>query len=205
MASRKPRAPVSSRLTRADWINAAIEVMVDSSVEQVRVERLAVVLKVSKGSFYWHFRTREELLKAVLEQWADQATFGIQERLDQEASRADQRLLLYLQLPFRSPAAVRAADLEIAILGWARRSPQAMRAAARVDRERVTHITQIFLAMGFGSDEAAVRAHQTYACIRYLALRRDLGAAERMVLARQFQAVLTVRETSRRGARPAAR
>ncbi len=205
MASRKSRAPASSRLTRADWINAAIEVMVDSSVEQVRVERLAVALKVSKGSFYWHFRTREELLKAVLEQWADQATFGIQERLDQEEPRADQRLLRYLQLPFRSPAAVRAADLEIAILGWARRSSQAMRAAARVDRERVTHIAQIFLEMGFGNDEAVLRAHQTYACIRYLALRRDLDAPERRVLARQFQAALVSRPASRRGAKPAAR
>jgi AcrR family transcriptional regulator len=190
MASRKSPAPAPGRLSRSDWINAAIEVMVDSSVEQVRVERLAVSLEVSKGSFYWHFRTRDELLKAVLEQWADQATFGIQERLDQEASRADQRLLLYLQLPFRSAAAVRAADLEVAILGWARRSPPAMRAVARVDRERVTHITQIFLDMGFGEDEALLRAHQTYACIRYLALRRDLGTRERRVLARQFQASL---------------
>lgn len=202
MPSKKP--PTPGRLTRADWINAAIEVMVDSSVEQVRVERLAVALGVSKGSFYWHFRTREELLKAVLQQWANQATFGIQERLDQEASRADQRLLLYLQLPFRSPAAVRAADLEVAILGWARRSPQAMRAVARVDRERVTHIAQIFLDMGFADGEAPLRAHQTYACIRYLALRRDLEAAERMVLAQQFQAAL-IRGAPRRRPKAAAR
>ena len=204
MASRKSPAPALGRLSRADWINAAIEVMVDSSVEQVRVERLAVSLEVSKGSFYWHFRTRDELLKAVLEQWADQATFGIQQRLDQEAPRADQRLLLYLQLPFRSPAAVRAADLEVAILGWARRSPPAMRAVARVDRERVTHIAQIFLDMGFGEDEALLRAHQTYACIRYLALRRDLGTTERRGLARQFQVSLT-RGAPRHRARPASR
>lgn len=204
MASRKSPAPAAGRLGRADWINAAIEVMVDSSVEQVRVERLAVVLKVSKGSFYWHFRTREELLKAVLEQWADQATFGIQERLDQEEPRADQRLLLYLRLPFRSPAAVRAADLELAILGWARRSAQAMRAVSRIDTERVAHLAQIFLDMGFGKDEARLRAHRAYACIRYLALRRDLEAAERTVLAREFQAAL-VADAPRRRARPAGR
>jgi AcrR family transcriptional regulator len=204
MASRKPAASAPSRLTRADWITAAIEVMVDSSVEQVRVERLAVALKVSKGSFYWHFRTREELLKEVLEQWAEQATFGIQQRLDQEEPRADQRLLLYLQLPFRSAAAVRAADLELAILGWARRSPQAMRAVARVDRERVTHLAQIFLEMGLGEEEARRRAHQTYACIRYLALRRDLDAPQRMVLAREFQAAL-LPDAPRRRARSAAR
>ncbi|MBW4053600.1 MAG: TetR/AcrR family transcriptional regulator [Proteobacteria bacterium] len=204
MASRKSSTTASGRLTRANWINAAIEVMVDSSVEQVRVERLAVALGVSKGSFYWHFRTRDELLKAVLEQWADQATFGIQERLDQEASRADQRLLLYLQLPFRSPAAVRAADLEVAILGWARRSVQAMRAVARVDKERVKHITQIFLDMGFADDEALLRAHQTYACIRYLALRREFGMPERMVLARQFRDSL-VRGAPRQRVKSAAR
>jgi AcrR family transcriptional regulator len=204
MARKKPPAPAPGRLTRADWINAAIELMVDSSVEQVRVERLAVTLGVSKGSFYWHFRTRDELLKAVLEQWAEQATFGIQQRLDQEEPKADQRLLLYLQLPFRSAAAVRAADLELAILGWARRSPQAMRAVARVDRERVAHLAQMFLEMGFGTDEAPLRAHHTYACIRYLALRRDLEAPRRLELARQFQAALVI-DAPRRRARAAAR
>lgn len=204
MASRKSSPAAAGRLTRTDWINAAIEVMVDSSVEQVRVERLAVALGVSKGSFYWHFRTRDELLQSVLEQWANQATFGIQERLDQQASRPEQRLLLYLQLPFRSPAAVRAADLEVAILGWARRSAQAMRAVARVDKERVKHITQIFLDMAWGDGEASLRAHQTYACIRYLALRRDLGMPERMVLARQFRDSL-VRGAPRQRVRSATR
>ena len=204
MASRKSPTTASGRLTRVDWIGAAIEVMVDSSVEQVRVERLAVALGVSKGSFYWHFRTREELLKAVLERWAEQATFSIQERLDQQATRADQRLLLYLQLPFRSAAAVRAADLEVAILGWARRSAQAMRAVARVDKERVKHITQIFVDMGFDSEEAPLRAHQTYACIRYLALRRDLGMPERLVLSRQFRDSL-VRGAPRQRIKSAAR
>lgn len=199
MAS-KSSSTTHSRLTPEDWINAAIEVMVDSSVEQVRVERLAVALKVSKGSFYWHFRTREELLKAVLAQWADTATFGIQERIDKEEPRPDQRLLLFLQLPFRSPAAVRAADLEVAILGWARRSAQAMRAVARVDKERVEHSARLFHEMGLKGEEAVMRAHQTYACIRYLALRRDLNVAERMALAREFHAML-VRDVPRRPAR----
>jgi len=54
------------RLKRADWIQAAISVMVARSVEQVRVERLAVDLGASKGSFYWHFKDRDDLLAAVL-------------------------------------------------------------------------------------------------------------------------------------------
>src|ERR1700739_4772478 len=70
MASPAPiRAPKAAPLQRADWIRAAFARLALDGIDAVRVEVLARDLHVSKGSFYWHFRDRDELAGAMLEQW----------------------------------------------------------------------------------------------------------------------------------------
>jgi AcrR family transcriptional regulator len=52
-----------------DWLRAAFARLTQQGVEAVRVELLARDLDVSKGSFYWHFRDRGELLEKMLAAW----------------------------------------------------------------------------------------------------------------------------------------
>ena len=77
--------PAKSRLSRERWIEAALDALADGGVAAVAVEPLAVRLGVTKGSFYWHFRDREELLAAALEEWERTGTSELIERLDQIA------------------------------------------------------------------------------------------------------------------------
>ena len=52
-----------------NWIRAAFARLANEGIESVRIELLARDLGVSKGSFYWHFRDREDLLTCVLDRW----------------------------------------------------------------------------------------------------------------------------------------
>ena len=63
------RAPKAAPLQRGDWIRAAFARLAQDGIDAVRVEVLARDLHASKGSFYWHFRDRDELAGAMLEQW----------------------------------------------------------------------------------------------------------------------------------------
>src|ERR1700735_3962618 len=73
MASPAPiRAPKTPPLQRADWIRAAFARLAQDGIDAVRVEVLARDLHVSKGSFYWHFRDRDELAGAMLGLWDDE-------------------------------------------------------------------------------------------------------------------------------------
>jgi AcrR family transcriptional regulator len=56
-------------LGRSDWIEAAIAMLAEDNVEALRVDTLAEKLGVTKGSFYWHFKGREDLLSGVLDAW----------------------------------------------------------------------------------------------------------------------------------------
>lgn len=186
-------APVahSKRLGRADWIAAAIQVMADSSVEQVRVEKLAIDLKASKGSFYWHFKDRNALLDAVLEEWQARSTLMVQERLMRDEPDVPTRIRRLMELPFHSSAAARAADLELAIMGWARRSAAARAAVDAVDGARTAYLVDQFVALGCAETEAQWRAHQAYALLRYVAQRTDLPITARQGMIAKLHARLT--------------
>ena len=149
-------------LTPETWIEAATTVLVDHGIDHVRVDRLAIHLGVTRGSFYWHFRDREDLLRRVLQAWHEGATEQLTKRL--EAARSDPREQLrdVISLPFRGRAAVRAARIELAIRAWARRDDTARKAVDEADASRIAYHAQIFGALGFAADEAALRGFLLY-------------------------------------------
>ncbi|MFN7134821.1 MAG: TetR/AcrR family transcriptional regulator, partial [Myxococcales bacterium] len=75
-AAKSTRRPAKDarRLTREDWVEAALAALARGGVAAVAVEPLASELGATKGSFYWHFADRGELLKAVLERWVARDT-----------------------------------------------------------------------------------------------------------------------------------
>ena len=76
MQNKTPR-----QLSRVDWIEAARRQLIISGVDELKVDRLARKMKVTRGSFYWHFKNRKDLLDAVLQLW--------QEHKESELQQAD--------------------------------------------------------------------------------------------------------------------
>ena len=155
-------AATRTRLTPEAWIEAATAVLVDQGIDHVRVDVLAGQLQVTRGSFYWHFRDREELLRCVLQAWRELSTVQLTRRL--ESARGDPREQLrdVISLPFRGRAAVRAARIELAIRAWARRDPMAQEAVDEGDAARIAYHGQIFQALGFKAAEAQMRGFLLY-------------------------------------------
>lgn len=68
-ASTDKPARRGNRLSSDDWARAALELIAEQGVNALAVEPLARRLGVTKGSFYWHYPTRDALLQAALEHW----------------------------------------------------------------------------------------------------------------------------------------
>ena len=49
-------------LTATDWERAALELIAERGVQALAIEPLARRMGITKGSFYWHFASREALL-----------------------------------------------------------------------------------------------------------------------------------------------
>ena len=154
-----------SALTPERWIDAATEVLVNQGIDSVRVDVLAQRLQVTRGSFYWHFRDREELLRRVLQAWREQTTVQLTLRLERAHVDPREQLRDVLSLPIRGRAAQRAARIELAIRAWARRDTMARQAVDEADGARLAYISQVFSSLGFGLAEARWRAFATYAYV----------------------------------------
>lgn len=142
-----------------DWIRAAARRLAAGGISAVAVETLARDLGVTKGSFYWHFRDRAALLRALLADWAAHATEPLLRRLEDAAHSAPRDRLARLAA---TVAGEGAGALDPAIRAWARHDPGAAAAVRRVDAARLAFIAGEFRALGFAPAAAATRARLFY-------------------------------------------
>jgi AcrR family transcriptional regulator len=173
------KGKAQTRIDATGWVDAGLEILRTQSIEHVKVERLAAHLGISKGSFYWHFKNKAELHDAILERWKENSLRDALSVLEQQSVDPHGKLKKLLELSFWSADIPRAADLDLAIRAWARRSLPARRAVARFDAMRVEFIRKIFVNMGFTAADAEARAHLAYPFIRYLNHSLGIGTEEK--------------------------
>jgi len=172
-------------LTREDWIQAAQHVLVSSGVDAVRVDTLAKQLKITRGSFYYHFKSRGELLEGILGNWRARATEDVILSLRNAHAAPLQQLKRLLELPAHGQAAREAAAIELGIRAWARRDKQARQAIDEVDSHRLNYIEGLLIQAGTPADEAQDRAYLVYAYrISLSLLPGDEGAQRNQRMAR---------------------
>jgi AcrR family transcriptional regulator len=128
-----PREEKSDRpqLTQADWVRAATDVLVHHSVEAVRIELLARQLGVTRGSFYWHFMDRPDLLLCILKQWQDEQTERVIARYKDMGIKSEALVEQLVALPFHGRAAEKGAAIELAIRAGRARTRWRARSSTR--------------------------------------------------------------------------
>ena len=132
--SRARKDTRGSSLSVDDWIAAANDLLVSENIRGVRISALCLKLKVTKGSFYWHFSSRKDLLRALLNSWRRRMTLNIANKLGRLTNGAVSTLRALLMLPRKTFSATGAA-VEMSIRDWGRREKLAHDALKEVDRD----------------------------------------------------------------------
>ena len=152
-------------LTAEDWIQAGFRALSSDGAQAIRAERLARTMKVSKGSFYWHFADVPALQTAMLWHWQQVATHQIIAQL--EASDADFATRLFRLAGFATSAVsdpYGGFSTEAAIRDWARHDPAAAAALQTVDTCRLTYLNSLFAGAGL-SGAALGQAVRLFHCV----------------------------------------
>ena len=144
-------------LTPEDWARAALEVIAERGADAVAIYRLASRLGATRGSFYWHFNERDDVIRAALELWARESTTDQLPELEAIGDPV-KRLRALLRSVYERPAD--AVELTLSAAGD---DPVVGPIVARVTRRRMDALRQIFIDLGLSRSEAADRAWLAYA------------------------------------------
>lgn len=123
-------------------------------VDAIRIDRLCADLKVTKGSFYWHFPNREALISAIARDWASrrpQSTFDAIRALE---AAPREKLYRLFDLYWRDDIV----RFDRAMRAWALSEPAIRKAVIATDREMLTFVTRLLENIGYAQDEAHMRA-----------------------------------------------
>jgi AcrR family transcriptional regulator len=147
-----------NRLHRQTWVQTALDAIAEGGLAAVAVVPLAKQLGVTKGSFYWHFASREALVEAALTEWEQSHTAAVIAEI--EATSDDP--LQQLRLLFKRVTELAARDrIELALLANADH-PTVQPVLDRVTRRRIEFAAGLFQRFGLSLPQAKRRALLAY-------------------------------------------
>jgi AcrR family transcriptional regulator len=133
-AADRPAPLGNVKATREDWVNLALSVLARHGAAAVTVLDLSERLGVSRSSFYWYFRNREDLLDELLRRWENLNTRSIVRQSEVRAGSINEAICnvfrCWVDPELFSPR------LDFAVREWARRSEKVRMALDRSDGER---------------------------------------------------------------------
>lgn len=179
------------RFSREDWLDAARSILVDTGIDEVKVDTIAKRMNITRGSFYWHFKDRGDLHSALLLDWEQRNYSGIEHIRDKWESETPN---LADCVRFWLTEDRRISTFDMAIRVWARKDEHVGKAVLAVDLAWIDLLTGLFRNSDEDALEAKIRARVIYFHqIGYNAVGMDEDLQTRLELAPIYSLILVGR------------
>jgi AcrR family transcriptional regulator len=178
------------------WLEAAYESFLDGGIDAVRIQPLAKKLSLSRTSFYWFFKDREELLSALIARWREKNTGNLVGKSEAYAETIVEAMLNVFDCWLDTE--LFDAQFEFSIRSWAVQSPDVLSEVRMADKVRLEALARMFLRFGFDEAAADVRARSTYLVqIGYISMQSREDTGVRLGRIPNYVEILTSRIPSR--------
>ena len=152
------------------WLEAAYDALVESGVDAVRIQPMAKKLNLSRTSFYWFYKDREELLAALIERWRVKNTGSIVRQTEAYAESIAEAVLNVFDCWL--DRSLFDSELEYSIRSWAIQSADVAAEIHSADATRIDALANMFVRFGYDPLAADVRARSIYLVqIGYISMR----------------------------------
>ena len=143
---------MSERLSKRDWIAHGLRALASEGPEALRAGPMCDALGVSRGSFYWHFKSVGDFHTQLLDAWENRNTDAVIRGLGTPKPEPDQ-LLTLMQSGFgvKQP-------LDQAMRIWAARDLSVRDRVDRIDHIRMETIARLLETAGLATELARQRA-----------------------------------------------
>ena len=178
------------RGSQEGWLEAAYSSLLDSGVDSVKILPLAKKLGLSRTSFYWFFKDREELLTGLVARWRDKNTGNIVKQSEAYAESLAEAMLNVFDCWLNND--LFDAKFEFAVRSWALQSEEILAEVQQADQTRLEALKRMFIRFGHSEITADVRARTTYLVqIGYISMQPKEEIAVRMKRIPEYIAIYT--------------
>ncbi|KQS82412.1 MULTISPECIES: TetR/AcrR family transcriptional regulator [unclassified Rhizobium] len=178
------------RGSQEGWLEAAYDALLESGVDSVKILPLAKRLNLSRTSFYWFFKDREELLSALIARWRDKNTGNLVKQSEAYADTLAEAMLNVFDCWVNKD--LFDSQFEFAVRSWALQSPDILAEVQKADQTRMEAIGRMFMRFGYDEGQADVRARTTYLVqIGYISMQSKEDTALRMKRIPEYIAIYT--------------
>ena len=77
------------KLTRKNWLEFSLDLLIKEGNAKLRIDTLVQSMGVTKGSFYWHFKDRDDFILKLVEHWTLVSNQEVVEHMKQVQGSAD--------------------------------------------------------------------------------------------------------------------
>ena len=167
----------ASRLSRDAWLDEAFKAVVSGGFDSVKVLTLAEKLKVTRGSFYWHFTDHADLISSLLMRWKVSQLELDAKLKSQQSGDALKDLDLVVDAAFlQAGSELENMRFEQAMRALSHHNPMAAELLVEVDANRMDLFQSKFLLLVKDDNKA-----RDLAALLYLAIAGGFQALSRPV------------------------
>lgn len=150
----------NTKVSYDGWLEAAREVLIEEGISGLKADRLAKRLGVTRGGFYYHFKSLQGLLDALVDKWWTDNRFGAlvnEANNPQEAFTALREVCLILIHEKQFDPM-----FDLAIREWGRVDAKVSKVVKAADDYRIGKLTDLFSALDHDAQTAEFHAKLFY-------------------------------------------
>lgn len=138
------------------WLEEGLKILEAAGPGALTIDNLVLNIGKTKGSFYHHFKNRNEYIKALMIHYEMKGTIDILHEVGKESGKTA-RLKKLTELVFQISS-----RLELVIRAWALSDPVVKEFQDRIDQQRLELMKSIYLPSCTSDSQARIEALRNY-------------------------------------------
>ncbi len=144
--------------SKEDWIVLGYMLFAQKGIAGIVIEQMAKRLKVNKSGFYWHFKTKEAFIEAIVTYWISTHTHQIitlSNSKETAKKKFDKLLhLIFIKDPF--------IDFNFYLKRYAQAHPHLQVLIDKIDTKRLIYVKNLLIQLDFSRKDATLKSRVLY-------------------------------------------
>lgn len=155
-------------MSREEFLRRSLEAVAEKGHAKLRIHELVKQLGVTRGSFYWHFKDRDDFVRALVAYYHQWSTEQVIVEVERVGGDAAQRLKTVMSIVAEQGLGRH----DVVMTSWGVQEPIVAKSFEDANRRRIEFIRSLFVQLGFEGQELETR---TLAFVGYMRMVHTAG------------------------------